>query len=411
MLGVETPWWPEIRRDCPRALHSTAADGHELSHAERAELLETCAIDILSDDPIHPVLESVAPRAGFGGGLSGGWDFSHGADQVDLAARALGSVNGFWVVGADYTIAPRIHRHGPAHTVARPRFDAYAKLWDLPSLAYYGLGPAAPHIAIPFGFRELTTGVDGTVPAADWLQVGGRIEFRRAQAGGSALAPTTPGPGGQASFVRYGVVAHLHTPSMPPYAAAAMFDYSIYQDVTGGPFSFGQFKARLTWTHPLMHDVRADTAGSRSIVDRVFCHVAKVMACDYGTVTLRGRVTISNTLNGHGVVPYYYQPTLGGTDIDGFDTLRGFDDYRFRAPDDWLAQAEYTHRIWGPVGLLLFYDVGKVALGTSQLNFAQVRQDFGAGATVTVVARMVMRAYIAFGSGESTASAVKLAQF
>jgi len=52
-----------------------------------------------------------------------------------------------------------------------------------------------------------------------------------------------------------------------------------------------------------------------------------------------------------------------------------------------------------------------VALGTSQLNFATLRQDFGAGATLTVVSRVVLRAYIAFGSGEGTASAVKLAQF
>jgi hypothetical protein len=273
------------------------------------------------------------------------------------------------------------------------------------------LGPTAPHIALPFGFRELTTGVDGTVPAADWLQIGGRIEFRHPQADGGALMPLPPpGAGGPTSFVRYGVLAHLHTPSMPPYRATAMLDYSIYQDVAGDPFSFGQFKARLTWTRPLTRDVRTDTTGARSIIDRVFCHAAKVMACDYGTVTIHGDVTLSHTF-GHSVVPFYYQPTLGGTDIDGFDTLRGFDDYRFRAPDDWLAQVEYSHRVWGPVGLLLFYDVGKVALGTSQLNFAAVRQDFGAGATLTVVARMVLRAYIAFGSGESTATAVKLAQF
>jgi hypothetical protein len=222
--------------------------------------------------------------------------------------------------------------------------------------------------------------------------------------------PTTPGLARVPAFMRYGAIAQVHTPSLPPYAATATLDYSVYEDLGGSGYTFGRFRTILEWTRPLTHAVPADTTASQSVIDHLFCRAAKVTLCDFGTITLRGRLTISNTF-AHSVVPFYYQPTLGGTDIDGFDTLRGFDDYRFRAPDDWLAQAEYRHVIWGPFGLLLFYDVGKVALGASQLNFATVRQDFGVGATVTVVSRVVLRAYIAFGSGEGTASAIKLAQF
>jgi hypothetical protein len=410
MLGVETPWWPTIRRDCPPAFSDTSPEGTPLSHAQRTEQLETCALDVLSDDPIHPIAESVAPRSGVAGGLSGGWDFSHGTDQVALAAHGLISVNKFWVVDTKYTIAPRIRRNGPTRTIARPRFDAYARYWSLPSLTYYGLGPTAPHISTPFGFQELITGVDGSFPTFDWLQLGGRVEFRRPQIFASELTPATPGVTVPATFFRYSAVAHLHTPAMPPYSAFATLDYSIFEDVGHGPFTFGQFTTRLTWTRDLDHNIHADSGHGLSLIDRVFCHAAKVTACDYGTITVNGQVAIANTF-GHSVIPFYYMPTLGGTDIDGFDTLRGFDDYRFRAPDNWLAQVEYSHVIWGPLGLLLFYDVGKVALDTPQLNFAQVRQDFGVGATVTMLSRMVFRAYIAFGSGESTQTAVKLAQF
>jgi hypothetical protein len=410
MLGIETPWWPQIRRDCPPALDGKSLEGIPLNHDERAEQTETCLLDLLSDDPIHPVAESVAPRSGFGGGLSGGWDFSHGTDQVALAARAMVSVNSFWVVDALYTIAPRIKRGGPAHTVARPRFDLFARYWALPSLAFYGLGPDAPHLQRIYGFQELITGGDASFPAFDFLQIGGRVELRRPQVEAGELAPTLSGVTVPATFFRYTAIAHIHAPSIPPYLVAATLHYSIFEDVGHGPFTFGQFVARVDVTRPLTRNMRTDSGSSLSIVNRIFCHPAKITACDYGTIAVKGKVTISNTF-GRSTIPFYYQPTLGGTDIDGYDTLRGFDDYRFRAPDNWLAQVEYSHALWGPVALLLFYDAGKVALGTPQLNFVQVRQDFGVGATVTTLARMVFRAYIAFGSGESTQTATKLAQF
>jgi phospholipase C len=43
------------------------------------------------------------------------------------------------------------------------------------------------------------------------------------------------------------------------------------------------------------------------------------------------------------VIPFYMQPTLGGSDIDSVVGLRGFDNYRFRAPDAMFLQAEYDH--------------------------------------------------------------------
>jgi len=64
-------------------------------------------------------------------------------------------------------------------------------------------------------------------------------------------------------------------------------------------------------------------------------------------LTIHDRLTISDTSNGN-VVPFYMQETLGGSDINGQPTLRGFADYRFRAPDLMLIQVEYDRRIWGP---------------------------------------------------------------
>jgi hypothetical protein len=62
-------------------------------------------------------------------------------------------------------------------------------------------------------------------------------------------------------------------------------------------------------------------------------------------------------------VPFYLQPTLGSTDIDNLDILRSYRDYRFRAPNALAFQAEYTHWIVDPLGMLFFYDVGKSGSG------------------------------------------------
>ena len=372
MLGFETPWWPEIRRECPVAFRDE-------TH------FETCLVYVLSDDPIHPVLESIAPMSGFGGGLSGGWDLSHGRDQADVAAHALLSVNRSWLLNAEYTIAPRLWNY-PARTPDRPRFDAYATLDELPQLALYTVGRASRL----YGQRELVSGIDYTTPVTEWLRLGGRFEFRR---------PSISGLDGTTSFVHYDAIVLWHHPMSPPHDVEAQLDYHIYQDVAGHRLSFGRLNASATWTRPLQ---RIERGGEPSFVDRVFCHEAKIRDCDYGTITVRGRLAVSNTF-GRSTVPFYYQPTLGGADINNVETLRGFADYRFRGPDDWLAQAEYGRPIWGPLGILFFYDAGRVGL-----SLGRVHQDFGPGATVTVASTVVLHAYLAFGGGEGVGSAIRL---
>jgi outer membrane protein assembly factor BamA len=54
-------------------------------------------------------------------------------------------------------------------------------------------------------------------------------------------------------------------------------------------------------------------------------------------------------------VPFYLQPTLGGS-----HTLRGFREYRFRDRDALALTAEYRYRIWRYMDATLFGDFGQV---------------------------------------------------
>jgi len=61
-------------------------------------------------------------------------------------------------------------------------------------------------------------------------------------------------------------------------------------------------------------------------------------------------------------VPFYFQPTLGGSDINGTPSLASYQDYRFRAPNNILARASFEHSIYNlPLGVTAMIDEGKVA--------------------------------------------------
>jgi len=65
---------------------------------------------------------------------------------------------------------------------------------------------------------------------------------------------------------------------------------------------------------------------------------------------------VTTSADANNVIPFYMLPTLGGQDIDSRISLRGYENYRFRAPDAMFVQAEYSLPIYDPLALLLFSD-------------------------------------------------------
>ena len=116
-------------------------------------------------------------------------------------------------------------------------------------------------------------------------------------------------------------------------------------------------------------------------------------------LTTRFKISLSDKSASH-AIPFYLQETIGGSDIDNEATLRAFKDYRFRAPNAFLVQEEFDRRIVGPVGLLVFYDAGKVGLTHSDINFSNMHQGFGGGLAFFMAGKVVFRAYVGLGGGE-----------
>jgi hypothetical protein len=102
-----------------------------------------------------------------------------------------------------------------------------------------------------------------------------------------------------------------------------------------------------------------------------------------GTLQLRGWMSESTVPAGH-VVPFYFQPTLGGGDIDKERTLASFADYRFRAPNALLFRGQYEQPLpkYSFLGVIFRADTGKVANTRGDIDLTHLRHSYGAGLTV-----------------------------
>ncbi len=104
---------------------------------------------------------------------------------------------------------------------------------------------------------------------------------------------------------------------------------------------------------------------------------------------------------GH-VVPFYFQPTLGGSDVNGNPALASYPDYRFRAPNTILARASIEHSVWGPLGLTAMVDEGKVSLLRSDLDFTHLRHSYSVGLTVRAGGFPMIWLLFSWGGHEGT---------
>jgi len=100
-----------------------------------------------------------------------------------------------------------------------------------------------------------------------------------------------------------------------------------------------------------------------------------------GSVGFRALISRSGVSN-ESRVPFYFQRTIGGSDIDGERLLASYDDYRFRAPNLLVFQETFEHVIWGPIGVFAAAEQGRVALIDDPLTKGELRKTFGAGLTL-----------------------------
>ena len=419
----------DLKASCGRARAKKGA-------SNRLHWAEECVEQIFTLDVVHPTIKTIAPGTGVALGLGTQHIWRRNSFEYLPSLTVVGSFGGSVAVRTDFTIAlpPVSFGHVPAppndsQAEARPRLGLVVDSVDIDAKAsiglhsywlnakqqdFYGIGPVSARSGLAvYGLEESGAGVSFNDPITTWGQVGLKIDFIRPRtlslpnAGPPSIeqlyaSTTAPGLGTHAKFMRY--EPYLH--SRFRFVGSSRWKFldlrigdSFYQDLDGSQFSF----QRITATARTEYDIllpSVGTASHREAWKQFLCPASRgARHCSAGTLDLVGHVSAAYT-GSNSSVPFYLDETLGGADIYGNDTLRGYPDYRFRGPSRMLFQAEYRHGIWGPIGFLGFYDVGRVAERPSDLAFEHLRHDFGLGMTMSATNRVVFRVYIGFGTGE-----------
>jgi hypothetical protein len=315
---------------------------------------------------------------------------------------------------------------------------------SLQTIAFYGIGPKSPSVKYTFHQDDTYGSLSASLPVADWLAVESGLELRQTN-----LHPTTnpnsvsanfnpataPGLTGQPTFThtylafRAAPVLYAspktddqdnnHTgPLMKPYILFSLrnsAEYHWYAAQSDPASSFQQFildsDENIQIATVVRHYVQVkDIHGSASHLlystlardcgdfgidwSKPFDYVLKVrQRCSYESVDIRSHMVASRT-GPTSTVPFYLQPTVGGSDIDSRLSLRAYPNYRFRAPDALTVQTNVSL----PLDLLIFYDAGTVGPTFSDLSFAHLRQDAGVGVGITLQGNIIAQAYMAWGS-------------
>ncbi len=378
-----------------------------------------CAEELFTGKPVHIAMGSIAPQNGFGAGLAylghkttDNWRTSWNAD-------AVGSINGSWRAGAylklvhtpdnpivvDFGTPPPMKTNLtelPEHAV----INIYAQAISLGKLTYFGLGPATTRAGRSFyGMRESIVGVSAVKPfyeklnAALYGEINGRfvalrpsnnqpspsieVLYTEAAAPGLTNQPATTqlGEGIRMRPVFYNDFLRLNYDlAYRQYFAPGNSSFSFQRLTVDLSHEFAIYKE--TTRNLLPRDANGPDDCSLAPDSRhPECPKAYTRNRE-GTFGLRVYSAISMTPGGN-IVPFYFQPTLGGSDINGSPSLPSYQDFRFRAPNVLLFRESFEHSIFSlPLGVAFMADEGKVALTRGDLGSNPWLHSFSAGLTL-----------------------------
>jgi hypothetical protein len=378
--------------------------------------------------------------------------------SADGRISAIGSANGSWAATGMLTLMPRgykpshrVDRNGVQVQCNKLAFLCTGKIFglhfesahrSLETISFYGIGPKSPTIKYTYRQNDTYGSFRASLPIADWLAVESGLEVRQTD-----LPPTTnsnsvsanftvataPGLTAQPTFTHSYVALRTapllyvspktddrdenHTgPLMKPYLLLTLrnsAEYHWYAAHSDPASSFQQFVldsdeniqiATMTRHYVQVQDIKGSRLWYKMLArdcgdtgidwSKPLDYVLKVrQRCNYGNLDIRAHMVASRTGPGSSV-PFYLQPTVGGSDIDSRLSLRAYPDYRFRGPDALAVQADLSL----PLDLLVFYDAGTVGPAFSSLSFGHLRQDAGLGFGISLQGNLVAQAYMAWGS-------------
>jgi hypothetical protein len=334
----------------------------------KGERLMTKVEDILvyPTETWHPFFENAYHGGGFAAGLGYMWHVSS-YSTVDI--RGSYSIKSYKRAEVEF-VSPRLfHRRGELSILGGWR--------DATEVGFYGFGNnTSTNNRANFGFEQPHGSALLTVrPTARLLLVRGGFQLSRwdlkSGSGGSPSVEdvytpeTLPGLGTTTTYLHTQATVGLDWRTASAYARRGGF-----YGVTGHDY----------------HD-RDDRLGFRQLDYEVIQHVPILR--ETWVLSLHG---LAQTTWGKQdqQVPFFLSPSLGGG-----SNLRGYSSWRFRDRNSLLLQAEWRIMANRFFDTAVFYDTGKVAARTSDLDLNHLKDDYGFGARFHTPFATVLRIDVA----------------
>ena len=409
------------------ALHAELRrEGERVSDACKFNFgaLGGCAYTLFTDHPLHIAAGSLPPQNGFGLGGAFVWAKNTHNWRMSWDFDAVGAFGGAWRTGGYMKMVHTPHPKTPKIEATHPYtvFDFYAQSISLNKINFFGLGNDTTVAGKSlFGMTQTIVGASAIKPvyelrAIRWLnlslqgEVNGRFVNLRGEHGQSAPSieslytnATAPGLANQPTFLQLGEGVRIK-----PALGNLQFNYvGKFQQF----FASHSQNSFLRWTVDLDHNYSLYSTSHGEVSGTLGPD-----SCAHGddkcpeiphTRNLNGSIDVRLLLSesftsGANVVPFYFQQTLGGQDINSALTLGSFQDYRFRAPNLLLLQESFEHSIWGPFGLRFAADQGRVALSRGDIGFSDMKHSFAGGLTLRAGGFPMVSMMYAWGGGEGT---------
>jgi hypothetical protein len=397
-----------------------------------------CAQLLFTDHPLHIAVGSIAPQNGFGAGAAyvGNWTPNE-LWRTSWDADAIASDNASWRAGFYYkAIHTPVQKISVITTTSGPPsksnlsvhpytiFNIYAQSISLDKLFNYGLGSNSLEAnQSVFSMSETIAGADAIVPVLHTLntsllgEINGRFVGIRENHHESSPSieqifseTTAPGLASQPAFFQLGEGARLEPALFNDHLQLDyLAQFQQFIAPSNSHYSFRRFTADLDHTIPLYRN--SGSYGPKPTNGPDECAAAlgatkcpAIQRNREGSLEVRLLITESIASPGS-VVPFYFQPTLGGSDVNGNSWLPSYNDYRFRAPDALLLREAFEHSIWGPIGFAFAADQGKVAHSRGDIAFDHLAHSFSAGVTLRAGGLPVLSLAFAWG-GEDTSHTI-----
>jgi len=378
----------------------------------------SCATTFVTDSPLHLAFGTIAPQNGIGIGPALVWHWTPSINwRWTGSADAVRAASGAWRAGAYATIirtkvdVPQVVVGGggtPRRRIAihpYPVIKLYTQSISLPQVFFFGIGPNSSLAdKTLFGMRENVTGGSVIWPITpdnnfDRLvlslfgELNGRWVAVRSGPGGDVPSieqrftdVSAPGLSSQPAVVQFGEGVRI-SPSLA--GGYLRLNYSLrYQQFQAPSDSLSSFQR---WTIDLHHeipiygttipggkDTNTPNDCATSPTDHN-CPRPSMSRNRSGSISLRAMMSRS-VVSGAAQVPFYFQQTLGGSDLDGNRVLASYEDYRFRGPHLVLFQETFEHSLFGsPIGIWLSADQGRVSAQNTGLEFSDLAHSYAVG--------------------------------